>query len=459
MANIFAFFLKKYCYLVVLLAKKQYLCTRNMARISLHTRHSELLQNMAKLFSANVLAQAVALLVYPILTRQYAPEDFGLLSLFLNIGNILILVSTMEYQYAILLSKEARQSRAATQLSLLCALAWTVMLTALLPFRGHIAALLHIEHNTSCFLLLPLFVIAGAGWNIANMYLTRRKSFGAISRYKISNTLLLSLGKLGFGRLGFTSWGLIVSTVAASLLSLLLVTAGRIREAVTRLVHIDHAALREVAHAYRKFPVFSLPRALVNSLGIALPALILTPAFGLKELGFYSMAFTLSFMPISLVISSVQQVLFQRITEKVNAGLPIRRGLQRFTVRTLLLVLPLFVLLCYPLPAITNLLLGEGWECSGLYIRWMLPWLLMTCLNGPICFVADVFMAQGTGLIFECAILLARLAGLMTGVRMQNFDYALIGYIAGTTLVLIIQLIWYYRLISRYERTLHSSTR
>ncbi len=66
---------------------------------------SELTRNSAKLLSANVVAQAIGLLVYPILTRLYSPEDFGLLNLFLSIGGVLALLSTAEYQYAIVVPK------------------------------------------------------------------------------------------------------------------------------------------------------------------------------------------------------------------------------------------------------------------------------------------------------------------------------------------------------------------
>ena len=34
-------------------------------------------RNFTKLLSANVVAQVIGLVVYPILTRMYAPEDLG----------------------------------------------------------------------------------------------------------------------------------------------------------------------------------------------------------------------------------------------------------------------------------------------------------------------------------------------------------------------------------------------
>ena len=70
---------------------------------------SDGIRNFAKLLSANVVAQAIGLLVYPILTRLYAPDDFGLLNLFLSIGGVLVILATAEYQYAIVLTKRMRK--------------------------------------------------------------------------------------------------------------------------------------------------------------------------------------------------------------------------------------------------------------------------------------------------------------------------------------------------------------
>jgi O-antigen/teichoic acid export membrane protein len=263
----------------------------------------------------------------------------------------------------------------------------------------------------------------------------------------------MALGKLGFGGFGMTAVGLIVSTVAAPIVALGLTLRSRLWRFGKWLIHIEWQDIRKVAVEYKKFPIFSLPRALVNNIGTALPALLLVPAFGLGKMGLFSMAIMLSFTPITLIVNSVQQVLFQQVTERVHAGQPIRAMMRRITLYTLAGVVPFFALLYFPLPWMSGLLLGDEWRISGEYIRMMLPWLLMVCLNGPICFVADVFMAQGVGLIYECAILLARVAGLSVGIYLQRFDYAIMGYSVASTIVLIAQLVWYYRLIERYERT------
>ena len=77
-------------------------------------------RNFTKLLSANVVAQVIGLVVYPILTRMYAPEDFGLLNLFLSIGGVLAILSTAEYYYAIVLPKEEKDAEQVLGSNLLC---------------------------------------------------------------------------------------------------------------------------------------------------------------------------------------------------------------------------------------------------------------------------------------------------------------------------------------------------
>ena len=76
----------------------------------LHLIKSSGVRNFTKLLSANVVAQVIGLVVYPILTRMYAPEDFGLLNLFMSIGGVLAILSTAEYYYAIVLPKEEKDA-------------------------------------------------------------------------------------------------------------------------------------------------------------------------------------------------------------------------------------------------------------------------------------------------------------------------------------------------------------
>ena len=125
-------------------------------------------RNFAKLLSANVVAQAIGLLVYPVLTRLYAPDDFGLLNLFLSIGGILSILATAEYQYAIVLPKEQSDAVACFHVGAL----WLLLVSVLcgLPslFRAQIAALFNVSALATYYAFLCVFILSTGLWNLLN---------------------------------------------------------------------------------------------------------------------------------------------------------------------------------------------------------------------------------------------------------------------------------------------------
>ena len=73
---------------------------------------SEALRNTGRLFSANVIAQAIGLIIYPLLTRLYSTSDFGLLNLFVSLSGVLVIAGTLEWHNGIVLPKSGKEARA-----------------------------------------------------------------------------------------------------------------------------------------------------------------------------------------------------------------------------------------------------------------------------------------------------------------------------------------------------------
>ena len=152
-----------------------------MAEQRAHIWHSASVKNAGKLLSANIIAQALALLVYPILTRQFAAEDFALLSLFSSIAVVLSLIATAEYQYAIVLPEDDSKARALVHMSALIMLGMTVAVCLSLPFARPIAGLFKAPELARWWWLMPLCVFGLSAWNILNYWYIRRKAFSRIS--------------------------------------------------------------------------------------------------------------------------------------------------------------------------------------------------------------------------------------------------------------------------------------
>ena len=413
-------------------------------------------RNVGKLLSANVIAQALGIIIYPILTRLYTPEDFGLLNVFASIGGGLILLSTLEWYNAIVLPKKEQDASALVHLSFFCLLATSILLLLTIPFATPFAKLLNLPRFASFYWMLPIYVFLIGAWNILNYWYIRQKEYDRISGYQISQSLFAAGYKTTFAFLPF-SGGLMYASILSPLCSFILSLYRAGRKVLMPLRTIHPETCKQVAVTYSNYPKYSTPRALLNYIVGQLPVLVLAPLFGERLIGFWGMALMLSFTPISIMSRALYQVLFRKTTEQVNAGLSIAPFYRWFTIIALSVIVPFFIILWFVLPALTDWLLGADWRVTGEYIRWMLPWLVFNILGGSTGYLVDIFFKQKTGLLFEILLAISRTIGVGIGIAMNNFEASIIGYAIGSAVINASQYIWYLTLVQRYEKRIKKS--
>ena len=412
------------------------------------------IRNFTKLLSANLVAQVIGLVVYPILTRMYAPEDFGLLNLFLSIGGVLIILSTAEYYYAIVLPKEETDAEQVLGVGVLWLVATTILVGLSVAFARPISLLFKSPDLISYYWLMPLYVFAMGAWNLLNYWYIRHKEYNPISRYQVSQNVLSAGGKLGMGWGGVLHGGMIYSVVVAPLISLVCSWIYARKTLLPAWRRISWRGVGEQAKLYRNFPCFVLPRSFVNMLAGQMPILLLTPFFGGEAVGFLSLAILLGYTPIGTITRAIYQVMYQHTMEQVHRQKPIGQMFRKFILSASAIIIPVFVGLWFVLPKLTAWLLGAEWHISGEYIRWMLPWLYVSLLSCSINFLFDVFMKQKWGLFFEVVLAVMRVAGLCIGVWVGNFMLAIMCYSFFTALALVAQIIWMLLQVRRYDRSL-----
>ena len=412
--------------------------------------------NIGKLLSANIIAQVIGIIIYPLLTRMYSPEDFGLLNLFLSIAGVLIILSTLEWYNAIVLPQYEKESCAVVHISFGALVALSVLIVLTIPFSVPIAKLFDTPELASYYWLLPIYVFLTGSWNILNYWYIRNKQYGRISGYQISQSFFSAGYKTGFAWLPFSGglmYAAILSPLCAMLLSLKL--AGK--KILKPLMVVDKEECHRMAVKYINFPKFSTPRSLLNNIVGQLPVLVLTPLFGTRLVGFWGMALMLAFGPISTVSRALYQVFYQKTTESVNTHQPIGSFYRKFTLYTLCTIIPFFAVLGIFLPPITSWLLGEEWRVVGEYIRWMLPWLVLSLLSASTGYLTDIFFKQKAGLYFEILLAVSRVIGVGLGVIMNSFEIAIAGYAIGSAVVNAMQYVWYLSLVRRYDKTLQEA--
>ena len=143
--------------------------------------------------------------------------------------------------------------------------------------------------------------------------------------------------------------------------------------------------------------------------------LVLTHYFGIAVAGAYAFGIRLIEAPMSLIMSALRQVLFQRAGEMQHQGL----GLSQLFVKTTaglfaLGFLPaLFLGICAP--DLFSWVFGAQWRAAGEFARYLVIWLLFTFCNLPAVLFARLIRIQRAVFVYNVVLLLVRVAALVVG--------------------------------------------
>ena len=72
--------------------------------------NGEFTRNVITLVKGTTIAQAIPILISPILTRIYSPSEFGILAIYISLLSILSVISTGKYELAIMLPDDEEEA-------------------------------------------------------------------------------------------------------------------------------------------------------------------------------------------------------------------------------------------------------------------------------------------------------------------------------------------------------------
>lgn len=413
-------------------------------------RQSIFVRQVSLLLGANIIAQLIGLLAYPIATRLYSPEDFALFSLFISINSTLAIVVTGRYEEAIVLPQSEQTANSVFKLAIVLTLGCCLLMLPFCVFgSGFIASIFHAPELRPWVPLLPFFVLSLGLWQVLNYYFIRSKQYKQIASYNVVQSSTNMALKCGLGYAGFLRSGLIVSSFLGQVVALL-GSWWTTRHKLPKLREVTFSQLQWAARKYANFPKYVLLHNLVNSLSKNLPFLLLPVLMGIDEqLGFLSLAVTIALRPISFIGQSLMQVLYRKMNDLYLQRKPMLPLLKKYCGYMLLIFVPSLALVGFASEWLFAWIFGSEWAASGVLVRYMLPWLLLILLLDPLSFLPDIFSKQLTAMLLESLFLVVRFAALTIGAIWGGFMAAVIAYFSACTLKTIVMFVWYCTLVKR----------
>lgn len=370
---------------------------------------SEFNRNVGKLFTGAAVSAAISFLTIPILTRLYAPQDFGNFQTLLSIVAIIAVVSALKYEMAIVLPRRRAESHAVAALSVILVIATTVVLAVAFWLGGdRLLAYVNASELHPYWPIICLIVLMRGTTLVLNKLLLSDKAFGRISMIRIGQTVTSKVFAVGWGLRHPSFLGLVLSEVAAMTTGILMMLRRglRVREG------LNSRRIRAVASTYRKFPLVNTLSVFLNTLAMHLPVFMFSRYLSPEFIGIYTVTLRLVERPLGMITGATSKVYFQAAAEARIRGPQDLLDLYRSTQRKLFALAAIIGVTVFVASPLMPLLLGDGWSEVSLAIRIILFWKIAEFLNVPISTTFEVIDRQEVGLYLRIASLAARFGGL-----------------------------------------------
>lgn len=387
-------------------------------------------KNVSMLVGGTAFAQLITIILLPVLTRLYSPEDFGVLAVYLSFVSLISVVSCLRLEIAIPIPKEDKDAVALFVLSL-----GSVVVVTLLTTIGTILFLDQIDQATqgkmtNYIWLIPFSVFFSGIYAALQYWATRKKAFSLVAKTRLSQAIGCSSTQIGFGYAGWSPIGLLIGQLVNTGAGIIGLSRYFIKNGSDLFKKISIKELKSVFRQYDRFPKYSTWEAFANSGAIQIPVILIAYYAVSAEAGFLMLAMRLLSAPMSLIGGAVAQVYLAEASEKNYEG-----QLRQFTHKTVInlakIGTPPILFAGVAAPFLIPIIFGEEWQRAGILISWMSPWFLMQFITSPVSMALHITNNQKVAMFLQFFGLFLRVGGVvLAGLYFSDYiveTYALTG--------------------------------
>ncbi len=406
-------------------------------------RKSAFVKNVLVVMSGTAAAQTIGYAMSPIISRLFSPADFGIFGSFDSVSSIIIAGVTLEYSQAIMLPKGEEDAINIFFVSCLSTFAMGFLCLTLCLLASTFANdLMKTSGVWALSLLVVATVVAGLNQS-CQAWCVRVKAFKHTSMSQVIRSLSSNGTQIGFGYLKGGAPSLIVSSVLADILASLNLVRALLPDLLALRRSIQWDRMKQLARAYRDFPMYAASQNVINALSSGLPVLLLTYFFGIAAAGAYAFGVRILQAPMRFILRALQQVLFQKACETEQRGGSLASLYVKITTGLFALAfIPSLVLFIWA-PQIFTCVFGPQWQTAGDFARSLILWLMIAFCNLPAVLFSRVIRIQRTIFFYDLVLLAARtlalvLGGLYLSALHAIMLFSLVGAAMNTVLILLV---------------------
>ena len=367
-----------------------------MSRFTGSASSHAVFKNMGILASGSAVGKMLSLGTYPVITRLYTPQDFGVLSVFTSVIAIIVPFATLRYSVTIPLPKNDGLAFNLVVLSAGLVLGISILLGLFFITAGDaIFGFLNMAEIADYWWLLILGVGGAAFYELFSNWATRKKNFAPVAKTTVWQSFLASSSKIGLGWLGVKPWGLLIGTVLGHGGGVISLLKSFLQDFRVNLHSISASKIALLTRYYKDLPLYRLPSQFLLVFSTKIPVLYFAFQYGSEPTGQLGLALVMVAIPMNLIGTNTGKAYYAEIARiGPNRKSEILALTKSITKKLSLLSLaPTLVLVLFA-PLLFQLVFGSEWEQAGVFTSILAFYLFVQFVTSPLVNVFNVYNQQ-----------------------------------------------------------------
>jgi len=406
------------------------------------------------LMSGTVAAQLLPILISPLLTRLYSPGQFGTYALYFSLAAIFSLLASGNYELAIVLPEKEEEVLAIAMAVVLISMTVCAALFSLFwLFNSFLSNLLGNKEIAGWLFFVPLTILLMNIYQVFYYICNRGQQYRSLAFSKVGQMAVTSLVYVLFGFAGSGVKGLILGDMAGFLFASLFLGLIWYRRNSLSRPRLTLAQIKKQAQRYRRFPQFSMPANLINSVSNQAPVIMMSNFFGSAVVGFLNLSQKVLGSPLAVFSKSVSDVFRERASRdyRINGNC---RSVYMKTMKSLVLIsiLP-FLVLFFTAPPLFSFVFGPSWRIAGEYTRILSLMFFFRFTASPLSYVFYIAEKQNYDLIWQIVLFIVTILSILAGVWRGSPQFSLLCFSIGYSVMYLIYLYLSYTFAKGSVRT------
>lgn len=353
--------------------------------------------------SGTVAAQALPLLVAPLITRLCTPGDLGAFSIWLGVIAIASTVATLRLEAAMILDHEP----SAQQTCFSVVAYFSTVLAIIITLCAVVARLAGVP-QVQALSWFALLTIGIGTWvtaynHTASAYATSYCAFGKAAMVKVYGAGAIALSQVALLLVGVGGAALfagqILGLAMGMLAAIILLSPPRPTIAMT-----PTSRQRSYLIKHASFWRYSLPAGLLNIAAGKFPLFLIGAKYGLVAAGLYALTERVLTAPVSLLAASVLEV-FKReaVHDFQTLGNCAKAYRSTFKALVLLGCGPALFIFAFA-PDFCAWVFGEPWRGAGDFARILAPLYFLNFVASPLSYVFFVAGKQKIEFVWQIVL-------------------------------------------------------